>query len=58
MDDFVLDKYVLMFKGEEIDRARTMSTARWLRREYQLAFKGLVKIEEIKKEDNNYNEKF
>ena len=56
--EFVLDKYVLMFKGEEIDRTRTMSTAMWLRREYQLAFKGLVKIEEIKKEDNNYNEKF
>jgi hypothetical protein len=35
-----------------------MSTARWLRREYQLAFKGLVKIEELKKEDKNYNEKF
>ena len=56
--DFVLDKYVLIFKGEEIDRARTMSTAMWLRREYQLAFKGLVKIEELKKEDKNYNEKF
>jgi hypothetical protein len=58
----MLDKYVLIFKGEEIDRARTMSTARWLRREYQLAFKGLVKIEELKftkfKEDNNWNEKF
>ena len=51
MDDFVLDKYVLIFKGEEIDRARTMSTAMWLRREYQLAFKGLVKIEEIDKQD-------
>ncbi len=61
MDDFVSDKYVLIFKGEEIDRTRTMSTAMYLRREYQLAFKGLVKIEELKfykfKEDNNYNEK-
>jgi|TARA_R110001632_G_scaffold207883_1_gene332094 hypothetical protein len=56
--EFVLDKYVLIFKGEEIDRTITMSRARGLRREYQLAFKGLVKIEEIKKEDNNYNEKF
>ena len=58
MNDFVLDKYVLIFKGEEIDRARTLSTARWLRREYQLAFKGLVKIEEIKKEELSYNGKF
>ena len=56
--EFVLDKYVLIFKGEEIDRTITMSRAKWLRREYQLAFKGLVKIEEIKKEDNNYNENF
>jgi hypothetical protein len=54
----MLDKYVLIFKGEEIDRTRTMSTAMWLRREYQLAFKGIVKIEEIKKEDVNWNEKF
>ena len=52
------DKYILMFKGEEIDTATTMNEAMFLRREYQLAFKGLVKIEELKKEDNNYNEKF
>tara|TARA_R100001530_G_scaffold13104_1_gene12156 strand:+ start:1922 stop:2086 length:165 start_codon:yes stop_codon:yes gene_type:complete len=54
----MLDKYVLIFKGEEIDRTRTMSKARCLRREYQLAFKGLVTIQEIKKEELNYNEKF
>ena len=52
------DKYILMFKGEEIDTATTMNEAMFLRREYQLAFKGLVKIEELKKEENNYNEKF
>ena len=54
----MLDKYVLIFKGEEIDRTRTMSKAMWLRSEYQLAYKGIEKIEEIKKEDVNWNEKF
>ena len=52
------EKYVLIYNGKEIDRTTHLDTAKWLRREYQLAFKGIVKIEEIEKENPNWIEKF
>lgn len=40
--------YKLIWKGEEIDTAKTREEAIYLQREYQMAYGGIVTIKKIK----------